>query len=219
MHFLIIKKTPFILTKGDWFAVPPLLYRRNSSIHLILFFNGNDSGTAYCDFSNPAPKLPSASLFSSASQPMGISLCQNDLCILLFFNAFNWFINHETTKYHSHRSPVCQGFQGIFRKPYETASKGALESWVIFYCCCAAYLCEIMQTRWWLRQCIISQAMLAPITKITPCFLETLLMLLYCDIHYCIGNLLFFSRYIMQSLLLLSVIQLLYSSASLSSPS
>ena len=110
MHFLIIKKTPFILTKGDWFAVPPLLYRRNSSIHLILFFNGNDSGTAYCDFSVPAPKLPSASLFSSASQPMGISLCQNDLCILLFFNAFNWFINHETTKYHSHRSPVCQGF-------------------------------------------------------------------------------------------------------------
>ena len=59
---------------------------------------------------NPAPKLPSASLFLSASQPMGISLCQNDLCILLFFNAFNWFINHETTKYHSHRSPVCQGF-------------------------------------------------------------------------------------------------------------
>ena len=111
MHFLIIKKTPFILTKGDWFAVPPLLYRRNSSIHLILFFNGNDSGTAYCDFSVPAPKLPSASLFSSASQPMGISLCQNDLCILLFFNAFNWFINHETTKYHSHRSPVCQGFR------------------------------------------------------------------------------------------------------------
>ena len=46
-------------------------------------------------------------------------------------------------------------------------------------------------------------------------FLETLLMLLYCDIHYYIGNLLFFSRYIMQSLLLLSVIQLLYSSASL----
>ena len=80
-----------------------------SLIH-ILFFNGNDSGTAYCDFSVPAPKLPSASLFSSASQPMGISLCQNDLCILLFFNAFNWFINHETTKYHSHRSPVCQGF-------------------------------------------------------------------------------------------------------------
>ena len=64
----------------------------------------------YTNFNNPAPKLPSASLFLSASQPMGISLCQNDLCILLFFNAFNWFINHETTKYHSHRSPVCQGF-------------------------------------------------------------------------------------------------------------
>ena len=44
MHFLIIKKTPFILTKGDWFAVPPLLYRRNSSIHLILFFNGTTPG-------------------------------------------------------------------------------------------------------------------------------------------------------------------------------
>ena len=109
-NFLIIKKTPFFLKLGDLFAVPPLLYLINFAIYLILFFNGNDSGTAYCDFSVPAPKLPSASLFSSASQPMGISLCQNDLCILLFFNAFNWFINHETTKYHSHRSPVCQGF-------------------------------------------------------------------------------------------------------------
>ena len=108
--FLIYKKKRPLFSQRAIDSRYHLHYIEETPIHLILFFNGNDSGTTYCDFSNPAPKLPSASLFSSASQPMGISLCQNDLCILLFFNAFNWFINHETTKYHSHRSPVCQGF-------------------------------------------------------------------------------------------------------------
>ena len=54
---------------------------------LLIFYNVNDSGTSYFLFRNPAPKLPSASLFPDRLSADGRSSLPDSLCVLLFFLA------------------------------------------------------------------------------------------------------------------------------------